>query len=107
MKKLLPFILFALTACGTVTNTMRHSFGDTMMVTSDVIYTKASLDSMCMSDNLPTDLSLWDSIPTRDYETNSVIVLHYLYNGTDSTETLYKVERLGNDSFKVNKREIK
>lgn len=105
MRKLLPFILVALMSCAS-SGVYQHNFGSMMMVTSDVLYSKVSFDSMCGADGLPSELSEWDSMFTRDYDTKSAIVIHYLYSGNDSSEVLYKVERKDSDEFKVNKREI-
>lgn len=105
MKRLLPFIFVTLMSCAS-SGVYQHNYGSTMKMTSDVVYDKARFDSMCVTDKLPNDLSKWDSIISRDDEDMSAIVVHYLYSATDSTELLYKVERVKYGKFKINKREI-
>lgn len=79
--------------------------GNTMLIVTDDIYNDLQLDSMCTVDSLPHNLKHWDSITTKDFEGNEYVIIHYTYRYTDSTDVLYKIEKLSDDAYKIIKRQ--
>ena len=69
-------------------------------------YTQYQLDSMCVADNLPEDLTKWLSSSYRDYETNVPVVRYmYIKEMNDSYELVYVVTQKG-DIYVVSKRKV-
>jgi len=65
-------------------------------------YSNAQLDSMCIVDSLSI-IDKWDKIYLKEFETKDNIVIYVCTKGT----TMYKVEKINNDSVKIIKRIIK
>ena len=107
MKKLLWLILSVLIVSCTpkivVTDPVK---GDTMIRTMNGNYSLAQFDSMCVADTIPTDLLKWQNLWVVDYETGSKITLYLYFKENGINESVYRVERVSDDSVKINKRVI-
>ena len=64
-------------------------------------YSNIQLDSMCVVDTLP-NISNWEKLYLKEYETEDNITI-YVYS---KSNTIYKVEKINNDSVKIIKRKI-
>ena len=64
-------------------------------------YSNIQLDSMCVVDTLP-NINNWEKLYLKEYETKDNITI-YVYS---KSNTIYKVEKINNDSVKIIKRRI-
>ena len=107
MKKILGLILSILIISCTpkvvVDNTKK---GDTMMKIMNGNYSFAQFDSMCVADTLPKDFSKWQTLWLKDYETKDKVTLYLYMKECGKTESVYKVEKISDDSVKIIKRVI-
>lgn len=69
-------------------------------------YSIEQFDSMCIADTIPNSLSLWEQVPLLEYETKNKVVLHLYMKELGKTESVYKVEKISDDSVKILKRII-
>ncbi len=80
--------------------------GDTMLKTMNGKYSNEQFDSMCVADTLPRSILSWKYIDFKDYETNEKIGIYFFIKERGKTESVYKVEKINNDSVKIIKRII-
>lgn len=66
-------------------NIMRNSY--------ELDFTKSQFDSVCKSEDLPTDLSLWLSHHMRDYETKEAMYRYMYIKRMDSLEVIYILDK--------------
>lgn len=104
MKKLFYiFILFiTIISCSPV-SWQQIGNGETMRNEYELNYTEQQFDSVCVVDSLPNDLSLWLSVPMRDYEEKNPILKYMYIKRMDSLEVIYIIKKQ-NEKYNVSKR---
>ena len=107
MKKIIGLILgFLIISCTPKVIVTDPDKGEIMKRTMNGKYSIEQFDSMCVADTLPRDLSDWKITYLVDYETNEHIALYLYMKESGKTESVYKVEKIPNDSVKIIKRVI-
>ncbi len=77
-----------------------------MIRTMNGAYSIEQFDSMCVADTLPFNLSLWEKTQILDYETKDRVTLYLYMKESGKTESVYKIEKISDDSVKILKRVI-
>lgn len=102
MKKVLQLLLaFLLFSCSPKIIDVSSS-GGMLINQMNGNYSNIQLDSMCVVDSLPF-INKWDKIYLKEFETKDNITIYVCTKGS----TIYKVEKINNDSVKIIKRIIK
>jgi hypothetical protein len=104
MKKMLSFLLVLtlLCGCGVKKKTMETT-PTRMLILIDTTFTKAQLDSLCISDTLSMDLQNWNNVVFVDYETNQAIYEYLYIKNINEDVMMYRVIKEG-DEYKIIKR---
>ena len=83
MKRIVLFLI-TIIALATCTPSKWVSIGYTNMMNEyQMVYNKEQIDSVCLSENIPDDLSKWLNIQFKDYESKRII-FKYTYIVGDS-----------------------
>lgn len=105
MNRLFYFIFFALLiSCAPKIVVTDNVFGNgRMFMSMNGNYSNEQFDSMCIADKLSKNLSDWERLMLKEYETGENITLYSFFK----KNVVYRVEKINNDSVKITKREVK
>lgn len=67
-------------------------------------YSKCQLDSICIADTLDMDLNNWIVVPLKDYETKKNVSQYVYIKSLGKHETIYRVYKIDDNSYKITKR---
>ena len=67
-------------------------------------YTQFQLDSICVADTLEYDLNKWIFIPLRDTKTKENVSQYMLIKSLGEHESIYRVQKIDKDLYKITKR---
>lgn len=107
MKKiLLFFFIFFIISCGNQTkNTCVYTQYDLDMFNQyEDYYTKSQLDSICVADTLDNDLNNWLLIPLKDGESYEKVSLYMYIKTLGEHESIYRVQKINDNLYKITKR---
>lgn len=104
MKKLFYIFLLFITiiSCSPV-SWQQIGNGETMRNEFKGEYTKYQFDSICKTNEIPNDLSLWLNSYLRDYESKEAMYRYMYIKRMDSLEVIYILD-LDGDKYNFSKR---
>lgn len=108
MKKILFITLFGFFIGCAPKEVMTNDipFGSSMRNVVDNVFTVEQFDSICVSDSIPSDLSKWQKLQYRDFETGTGTTDYLFIKRIGQNEQIYRVSKTL-DKYKVTKREVK
>lgn len=108
MKKMIIMAMVALLAGGCVRDSRPKSVnavcGSVMRNAFEGHYSNGQFDSICAKDSIPNNLGKWNINRFTDYETNDALNEYLYIKALGSEERIYRLEKIGGDSFKITKR---
>lgn len=97
--------IFIFITCSTKTIQTVYQQGDLDMFNEyEGYYSQYQLDSICVVDTLEIDLNKWLYIPLRDDETKENVSLYLYIKSLGEHESIYRVQKINNDLYKITKR---
>lgn len=91
-------------ACTTTKTPYTQEYDNLMVNEYEGYYNKHQLDSICIVDTIEPNLEKWHILGLRDGETNENVT-QYLYIKTlGEFESIYRVQKINDDRYKITKR---
>lgn len=108
MKRFLIILIsLFITGCSIYKTNNEISYGSSNKTMSNSFknyYNIEQFDSICKADTLNTNISNWEVIKLKDYDTNENIYQYFYIKSIDNYEIIYRVHIINDSIYKITKR---